>query len=447
MRRSVDPGRERVWRSAWILTVAGEPLRDGAIVVRDGRVAQVGPAEEVLRDNPGAPVEDRGGEIIVPGLVDAHCHLEWSLLEGLLPPAGFAEWLARLLPIRLRMLPGDFAAAARLGALRALEAGTTTLADSGPTGAGAAALAESGLRGLVHLEAFGRETGAQAAEAAARVAEGVAALDAVVGPRGRAGVSPHAPYTVGPELWAALRAHPGLGGRPWATHLAESADEESVIATGDGPLGALFAGAGLVPGRWDGPAGAGPVARVAAAGVTAPGLVAAHCVRLGADDPAILARAGIGVAHCPRSNVHLRCGRAPIEALRAAGVAVGLGTDSPASGGDYDLRAEARACREAHGGHLALGDDVLLRLITIDAARVLGLDAEVGHLAPGARADLVALHPAGRVDDPCAAALDPATTVRVVAVDGEVLLRDGVATRVEPARVRARASEARGRLC
>ena len=217
----------------------------------------------------------------------------------------------------------------------------------------------------------------------------MAALDAAVGPRGRAGVSPHAPYTVGPELWAALRAHPGLAGRPWATHLAESADEEAVIATGDGPLGALFAGAGLAPGRWEGPPGAGPVARVAAAGVTAPGLVAAHCVRLGGDDPGTLARAGIGVAHCPRSNVHLRCGRAPIEALRAAGVPVGLGTDSPASGGDYDLRAEARACREAHGGRLALDDDALLRLITIDAARVLGLDAEVGHLAPGARADLI----------------------------------------------------------
>lgn len=447
MRRSVDPGRERVWRSAWILTVAGEPLRDGALVVRDGRVAQVGPAETVLRDNPGVPVEDRGDEIIAPGFVDAHCHLEWSLLDGLLPSAGFAEWLGALLPLRMRMLSGDYATAARLGALRALEAGTTTLADSGPTGAGAAALAESGLRGLIHLEAFGRETGAEAVAAAARTAEGVAALDAAVGPRGRAGVSPHAPYTVGPDLWAALRAHPGLSGRPWATHLAESADEESVIATGDGPLGALFAGAGLVPGRWEGPAGAGPVARVTAAGVTAAGLVAAHCVRLGVDDPATLARTGVGVAHCPRSNVHLRCGRAPLEALRAAGVAVGLGTDSPASGGDYDLRAEARACRNAHAERLALDDDALLRLITIDAARVLGLQGEVGHLTAGARADLTTLLPAGRVTDPRAAALDAATTVRTVVVDGEVLLRDGTPTRVDAADVRARAAEARGRLC
>jgi len=447
MRRSADPARERIWRSAWILTLDGEPLRDGAVALRGGRVSQVGPAESIIRDHPGLPVEDRGDDIIVPGLVDAHCHLEWSLLDGLLPSAGFAEWLGRMLPLRMLMLPGDYATAARLGALRALEAGTTALADSGPTGAGAAAIAESGQRALIHLEAFGRDTGDAAAEAAERVAAGVAALDAVVGPRGRAGVSPHAPYSVGPALWAALRAHPVLTDRPWATHLAESSDEERVIATGEGPLGELFAAAGLEPGRWEGPHGAGPVARVAGAGVTAPGLIAAHCVRLGADDPATLAAAGVGVAHCPRSNAHLRCGRAPLEALREAGVAVGLGSDSPASGGDYDLRAEARACRATHAGWLDLDAEATLRLITIDAARVIGLDAEVGRLAPGTRADLVALRPERPDDDPWEAALDARTAVRAVVVDGEVLLRDGAPTRVDAAEVRTRAAEARGRLC
>lgn len=417
------------------------------MAVRGGRIAQIGPAEAVLRNHPDLPVEDRGDEIIVPGLVDAHCHLEWSLLAGLLPPGGFAEWLGRLLPLRMRMLPEDHAAAARLGALRALEAGTTTLADSGPTGAGAAALAESGLRGLVHLEAFGREDGEAAVLAAELVAGHVAALDPIAGPRVRAGVSPHAPYTVGPALWTALRAHPGLAGRPWATHLAESADEERVIATGDGPLGELFAVAGLEPGRWEGPPGAGPVARVSAAGVTAPGLVAAHCVRLGREDPATLAREGVGVAHCPRSNEHLRCGRAPLEALWRAGVAVGLGTDSPASGGDYDLRAEARACRRAHAGLLDLDDDALLRLVTIDAARTIGMGGEVGSLEPGKRADLTTLRPAGPYGDPRGAALDQGTSVRTVAVDGEVLLRDGVPTRIDGARVLTGAAEARVRLC
>ena len=99
MRRSADPGRERIWRSSWILTLSGEPLRDGAVAVRGGRVAQVGPASAVIRDNPGLPVEDRGDEIVAPGFVDAHCHLEWSLLDGLLPSDGFAQWLLSLIHI------------------------------------------------------------------------------------------------------------------------------------------------------------------------------------------------------------------------------------------------------------------------------------------------------------------------------------------------------------
>ena len=170
-------------------------------------------------------------------------------------------------------------------------------------------------------------------------------------------------------------------------------------------------------------------------------------MRLGAGDPATLAALGVGVAHCPRSNAHLLCGRAPLEALLAAGVAVGLGTDSPASGGDYDLRGEARACRAAHAGVLDLDDGALLSLITLDAARAVGMADEVGSLEPGKRADLVALRPARRDDDPGRAALDPGSAVRLVVVDGQDVLRDGAAVRVDAAAVRTAAAEARGRLC
>ncbi len=365
------------------------------MLVRDGAIAAVGPAPALIARAPGVPVRDLGPAILAPGLVDAHCHLEWSVLDGLLGPDEFARWLGRLLPMRMLMTADDHLSAARLGALRALEAGTTTLCDSGPTGSGAAAMAEAGLRGVVHLEAFGRETGAAAEAAADALVARAAALDERVGPRARVGISPHAPYSVGPEYWRALLDRAGAG-RPWATHLAESAAEERVIASGDGPLGDLFALGGLEPGRWPGPAGAGVVDRAERAGVLRPGLVAAHCVRLAPDDPGRLAGAGVAVAHCPRSNAHLRCGRAPLDALRRAGVAVGLGTDSPASGGDYDLRAEARACREAHARVSPLDDDALLRLITIDAARAIGMEGAVGSLAPGRRARSARGHPAGR---------------------------------------------------
>jgi cytosine/adenosine deaminase-related metal-dependent hydrolase len=332
--------------------------------------------------------------------------------------------------------------------LRALRAGATTLADAGPTGAGAAVMADTGQRGIVHLEAFGREEGRAATEAAATVSARLSELDDACGPRVRAGVSPHAPYTVGPALWRALRARPDLSGRPWTTHVAESPDELPAIRDGGGPLGAVFARTGLAPGRWDGPGDAGVVPRLDAGGALTADLVAAHCVRLGPGDPELLAARGVVVAHCPRSNAHLRCGRSPIEELRSAGVRLAIGTDSPASGGDHDLRAEARACRVAHAGVYEVADEDLLRMITIDAAIALGMQDRVGSLETGKRADLLALAPAGEVgDDPLAAVLDPATTVRLVAIDGEVVVDHGRPVGIDQDAVLARAREARDRLC
>ncbi len=417
--------------------------------MRDGRVVHVGPARDVIAAHPGAEVTDLGHDLLLPGLVDAHCHLEWSLLEGLLPSADFATWLGRLLPMRLRMTPADHVAGALLGAMRSLRAGTTTLSDSGPTGAGAGALAASGQRGVVHLEAFGRDEGRAATEAAAALSARLAELDDVGGARVRAGVSPHAPYTVGPGLWRALRARADLADRGWATHLAESPHELPAIRGGDGPLADLFAAAGLVPGRWDGAGDDdGVLTLLDAGGALTPGLLAAHCVELTGDDPSLLAARGVAVAHCPRSNAHLRCGRAPLEDLHAAGVVVGLGSDSPASGGDYDLRAEARACRVAHAGVHDVDDADLLDMITRGGAAALGMDGEVGSLVPGAHADLLVLAPAGPAgDDPVAVALDAATTVRSVVVAGDVVVHEGHPTRLDHDEILARARDARARLC
>jgi cytosine/adenosine deaminase-related metal-dependent hydrolase len=428
------------------MPVAAPALPQGAVACVGDRIADVGPAEALAGRFPGAAVEDLGDAILVPGLVDAHCHLESSLLGGLLAPAGFGAWLGRFLRLRARIPLEDYAVAARHGALRALRAGTTTLADSGPTGAGAAAMAEVGLGGAVHLEAFGTAEGAEAERAAAAVADAVEALDADAGPRVRVGLSPHAPYTVGPALWHALGRQPAVADRPWATHLAESADEDRVVAHGDGPLAEALAAIGFVTGRWDGPDGATLVQRVARAGALRERLIAAHCVRLGEDDPATLRDAGVRVAHCPRSNEYLLTGTAPLGAVRAAGLAVGLGTDSPASGGDYDVRAEARACARVHGG--ALGADELLRMATLGSAEALGLDDEVGSLTPGKRADLVALRPAAPAgDDPAGAALAATTRVEAVIAGGEVLLSGGRPLLAAAEAIDARAREARERLC
>lgn len=416
------------------------------MAVEDGAVLAVGHPARLDGLGLGAvPETDLGAAILVPGFVDAHCHLEWSLMGGLVDPAaGFGAWLGGFLGFLRRLPPGLHAAAARLGALRALRAGTTTVADSGPTGAGVAALGEAGLRGIVHLEAFGSDPAA-----AAPVAGRVADLAAAASPLVRVGVSPHAPYTAGPALWSALEAAGPFAG--WATHLAESADETRVLASGDGPIAEALAVLGFAPARWPGDAETTPVGRAVLAGTLRPGLVAAHCVHLGPGDAESLAAADVRVAHCPVSNAHLACGRSPLERLRAAGVVVALGTDSPASAGAYDLRAEARAAAVAHGAATGSPPPAreLVRMMTEAGAEALGMAGIVGALAPGARADIVAVRPGPemRGGDPHAAILHETSAIDAVWVDGEPLLADGLPTRIDAAGVVTGAAEARSPLC
>ena len=161
--------RAELWRARWVLPVASEPIRDGAVAFDDGLIVACGPAQELAHHYRDFLARDLGDALVSPGFVDTHCHLEWSLLEGLLPQGPFAQWLRQMLPIRGRYPDGANTSAARLGALRCLENGTTTLADSGPTGAGADAIASAGLRGIVALEVVGRQTGRDAERVASAV--------------------------------------------------------------------------------------------------------------------------------------------------------------------------------------------------------------------------------------------------------------------------------------
>ncbi len=206
-------------------------------------------------------------------------------------------------------------------------------------------------------------------------------VEPVLSDRVRLGVSPHAPYTCTLELYAECAAL----GLPLATHLAESVAERAFLVDGSGDWSA-FADM-LVP-----PPGQTGIRMLAEAGLLWPGLTAAHCVDVEPDEIALLADHGVGVAHCPRSNGMLGCGVAPIGDLRAAGIAVGIATDSPASTPSFDLFDELRTAivaaraRERRPDALTARD--ALELATLGGARVLGLEAEVGSLVPGKWADL-----------------------------------------------------------
>jgi len=374
-----------------VLPVEGAPIEHGGVAVADGRIVAVGPAEEL-----DGEVERFAKAVILPGFVNAHTHLEYAVYGGFGDGLPFASWLSLHIERKRRLAFSDMVAVARLGAAECLASGVTTVADASFSGAAAAACAELGLRAIVYLEVFGageEELGTRFAQNRERIAPSLSE-------RVTLGISPHAPYTASPELYRSALAL----GLPVATHLAETPGENEWLRHGSGPLAALAAH--LPP-----PPGETGIRVLAREGLLSAKLTAAHCVDVDAEEIELLARHDVGVVHCPRSNALLGCGVAPVEALRAAGVRVGLGTDSPASAPSFDLFEEmraavglARACARRAD---ALDARAALELATIGSARALGLGAEVGSLVPGKRADLAVVSLAGSShlpwEDPVAA--------------------------------------------
>ena len=308
----------------------------------------------------------------------------------------FSSWIGLHVSRKSLLDLDEMRAIATDGAHQCLRSGITTVGDCSFVGAAAEAAAETGLRAVVYLEVFGR-----AASALVRFEELRERVGPALSDRVRLGVSPHAPYTCTRELYEACA---GLG-LPVATHLAESVSERLYLLDGSGDWSA-FAEL-LVP-----PPGTTGIRLLAEAGLLAPTLLAAHCVDVDHEEIALLAQSGAGVAHCPRSNGFLGSGVAPLEELLAAGIPVGIATDSPASTPSFDLFEELRtaiiAARARAGRPDALSAARALELATLGGARVLGLDAEVGSLVPGKQADLAVVSLDGSPFDPVE---DPATAV------------------------------------
>ncbi|MGH3102897.1 MAG: amidohydrolase family protein [Gaiellaceae bacterium] len=357
-----------------MLPVEGPPIRDGAVAFEDGRIAAVGPAAGL---GEGERFERAA---IVPGFVNAHSHLEYAVYAGFGDGLSFGPWILLHTERKDRIGWDEMLAIARLGAAQCLASGITTVGDASFSGAAARACDELGLRAIVYLEVFGRGT-EQIVERFGvnreRIAESLSE-------RVRLGISPHAPYTCSPELYAAC-AELGL---PVTTHLAESEAEQEWLRSGTGAWEHL---ADLLPP----PRGETGIRTLARHGLLGPHVLAAHCVKVDAEEIALLAEHDVAVAHCPRSNALLGCGVAPLAELRAAGLVVGLGTDSPASTPSFDmfdeLRAAVYAARARAERPDALSASEALELATLGSARALSLDSEIGSLATGKRADLAVI--------------------------------------------------------
>jgi cytosine/adenosine deaminase-related metal-dependent hydrolase len=385
----------------WVLPVDGPPIEHGRVRFENG---------EILEVSPGRAERHFEHAVILPGIVNAHSHLEYSGYAGFGDGQPFGGWIATHAARKNLLNDGAMLGLARQGVLESLRSGITTTADYSFSGAAATAAGELGLRAIVFIEVFASEP--------ALAEQRYSAKRALVEETGlvRIGISPHAPYTCSVDVYRWCLSL----GVPVGTHLAESANENEWLEHGSGPLQAIAPI--LVP-----PSGKRAIATLEE--VLGPDLLCAHCVEVDAGEIALLAERDVPVAHCPRSNALLGCGVAPLTALRAAGVRVGLGTDSPASAPSFDafeeMRAAVYAARAREKRPEALLAAGALRLATLDAARALRLDDQVGTLTPGKRADLAIVSLQGSpyhpVEDPTAAVVFGGSPDRVLEtiVDGQ----------------------------
>lgn len=389
-----------VHRAAWVLPIASPPLRNGWVAVDKGRIVALGgPHDEppfdasadvsLLRDN--RETADMAGEsrAILPGLVNAHTHLELSWLRGKVPPAeSMPAWVGGLLAHRRSAddPPGPIAEA--INELRMT--GTALVGDITNSLASYDVLADSDLSAAIFHELLGFRV----ADPAAVIAEAEDRLMQLTPYEWlRPVVVPHAPYSVSPDLLRALGQTDH--GHPLSVHLGESREEVQFLQDGSGPWRALLEMLGAWTDTWQPPA-CGPVEYLDRLGLVNDRLIAVHGVQFTDGELKRLAAAGATVVTCPRSNRWTGAGSAPVERFYASGARVAIGTDSLASVQDLNLFQELAEVRRLAP---TVPASRVLRSATLDGARALGFGRDLGSIESGKQAALIAVRmPADVVD-------------------------------------------------
>ncbi|MHB9004923.1 MAG: amidohydrolase family protein [Coriobacteriia bacterium] len=388
----------------WVVPVDAPPIHEGAVLVKGGKIQFVGPLKDIEGQIGRTPHHHFEGCTILPGLVNAHTHLAMTCLAGLIPPMPFADWLGRIPPAMSALSDDDLAASAALGALRSVACGVTVVGDITYGPESVAIAADTGLAGRFYWEVLGATV--ESLPQTLVDMEFPTDCSTACGIRVRCGLSPHAPYTSGPETLRGTYAIATAENVGYAIHTAESDAETELIKTGTGPLAELAER--LAHGFR--PPGGTPIDYLDRLGVLY-GAVAVHCVNATHRDITALARRGARAVLCPRSNQYLMNGKPPAWSLDSARVPLALGTDSQASNHDLDLFNEARYLADIEP---RFTPERLIHMLTLGGAQVLGMDDAFGSLSVGKQADMAIYRVSAA--EPYAALLEQAGRRRIEAV-------------------------------
>jgi len=405
-------------RSRVVLPVGRPPIENGAIVVSADRILAVGRWQS-LRQMHSSHVLDLGEVLLMPGLVNAHCHLDYTHMAGLFPPPKkFTDWIKLITTEKAHWTYSDFAASWLAGASMLLRSGTTTVAD-------VEAVPEllpdvwsaTPLRVLSQIEMTGVRS-RRRPELILR--EALDKIDSLPAGRSTTSLSPHAPYSTTLNLMRRAAVVARKRKLRTATHVAESATEFEMFFHGSGEM---FTWLKHNQRDMRDCGGCSPVQHMARCNALGPHLLAIHVNYLAPGDAELLARSRASVVHCPRSHAYFRHAEFPRRALAKAGVNLCLGTDSlatirkhPRRELELNLFLELRTFAVRHSG---VHPRQVVQMATINGARALGRHRQIGELRRHAFADVIALPFAGKLAEAYAAVVNHPGDVSASMIAGQ----------------------------
>jgi cytosine/adenosine deaminase-related metal-dependent hydrolase len=404
-------------RARIVLPVSKTPIENGAVWIRGPSIVWVGRWTEAPPEQ-REQVVDLGDVILLPGLINAHCHLDYTNMAGqIAPPRGFTQWIQGMVALKAAWTPAEFARSWRRGAEMLVQTGTTTVAD---VEAAPEQLPDfwptSPLRVISFRELIRLQSGAAAREA---VESAVADWGGIADSERPLGLSPHAPYTTTRDLLEAAAAAAERHRWHLTTHVAESEEEFEMFMYRHGPMFDW-----LKSQREMTDCGLGsPVQHLERCGYLDVNLLAVHANYLWRHDAAILARNEVSVVHCPRSHDYFGHLKFPFEDLADAGVNLCLGTDSLATvrriaGEPLKLNLFTEMQSFASSTPMVAPGEIL-KMVTVNAARALGQSGRIGELTEHAYADLIALDFKGQLEQVSEAIVQHSGDVRASMIRGE----------------------------
>jgi cytosine/adenosine deaminase-related metal-dependent hydrolase len=365
-------------RARTVVPVVREPIENGAVLVNGNKVAAVGRFEDIKRQQAGE-VLDLGEVVLLPGLINAHCHLDYTVLRGKIgPQESFSDWIRAINAEKAKLSDRDYIGSIEAGFAEAQHFGTTTIANLTAVPKLVESISEP-IRTWWFGELIDVRTPDQAEQIANDAAEDLKSAR-------HWGLAPHAPFTASARLYARCEEIAREKDIPLTTHLAESREEMQMFRAAAGPAFDFLKSIGR---PMDDCGRESPVSRVLRTRTIDERWIAAHLNELDAADFALLETAPkFHIAHCPRSHSFFRHAPFQLERLQKLGFNVCLGTDSLASNADLSLFAEMRALLEKNS---SLAPQHVVEMATINGAAALSQHDRLGCIQTGASADLIAL--------------------------------------------------------